>query len=1015
MSVTSQKRPQDVPSILAVTGLVLVVGGYLYLGSPTTFFRLYARLDRYVDLHAIFLAVVAFVAAVNGTWLYSIAARAFGQNQQGSKLGILTGRRPGGQRFSIKVLGASCGIAGLAFLGMLVARFPGQAELSPLPLSLVASRWIIASLRANFCLAVLITTTAMGRFSWWKLLRRHFRPGLPEMPCPPNGIVLGSTGDDDRNGKPKWITLNRRALNGNILITGSIGGGKTQGTILPFLDQILTNFKVRPAILAIDPKGTFIPEALRIIEKHGMSEHVLRMKLGGNITFNPIFNKSPLKGAHFLDTAQMIRAAAVNFMGKSFDSPFWEISAFNLIKSCLVLCAARFYSTASGFADFGLIELYQEMVGASKDSKATASLLRQLAGEKSFDDEEKFNIECAANYFDEYGQLDEKVKTGILATSTAFLNQFQEYQASRIFCPKQMDATIKSMDDVVDNGKILLFDVASPALARSMGTFIKLHFQQSVLNRLQDPSRGVERTAIIIADEYQDVVSTGAGMTIGDDRYCAKNREANGIAICATQSLTSLKNSIGKEDAARELFQNFRTIIAGHSADVATIRNFQELVGQEERDRVSHSVSENARHPSRNLMLGGFETDDSNISESVSTSPQKEYTVTGKEFSRLETFETLALIYDGVRTKFTKLFLKPYFLPKKNVLHSKVLEKLASLSTLVIGVVFIAVSSPPSQAFPNVCTVVKTSEFMSCLGFSVGACVCAGIPPRPCANFSYYVPETFVEVFPDSKSSYFSDLPGAAVQLKSLNGIRPPFGAEADTDTQSFQAHVLGVPLISIPFSALPCGPAINDRLCFEGMSEELGSHWSTGASDALQPIMQAWSLSPKACLVKGAVTSIAGESEASVYPGTHACGVPMDWMPTFPPSNHSACNGWGTFYPRSGVYNGLSQTAGALMIASRIKSLGTEVFHSSVSSSDELWQMITPQSSSCFREGQNVAALETFKNARETGRLTSGKLSGYLFTVWSKVSCCKDLGEIPAAAIAIEATSLVCQGLGAL
>ncbi len=234
------------------------------------------------------------------------------------------------------------------------------------------------------------------------------------------------------------------------------------------------------------------------------------------------------------------------------------------------------------------------------------------------------------------------------------------------------------MDEVVDGGKILLFDIASPALAKSMGTFIKLHFQQSVLNRLTNPVRGTERTAILITDEYQDVVSTGGGMTIGDDRFCAKNREANGITIAATQSLTSLKNSIGKPDAANELFQNFRTVISGHSNDLATIKNSQELAGQEDRKRVSHSVSENAQHPSRNLMMGGFETSDANITESISTSEHKEHLVTGKEFSRLTTFEAFAMIYDGIRTEFRKLFLKPYFLPKKNTLHRQILEKLSA-------------------------------------------------------------------------------------------------------------------------------------------------------------------------------------------------------------------------------------------------------------------------------------------------------------------------------------------------
>jgi hypothetical protein len=97
------------------------------------------------------------------------------------------------------------------------------------------------------------------------------------------------------------------------------------------------------------------------------------------------------------------------------------------------------------------------------------------------------------------------------------------------------------------------------------------------------------------------------------------------------------------------------------------------------------------------------------------------------------------------------------------------------------------------------------------------------------------------------------------------------------------------------------------------------------------------------------------------------------------------------------------------------MKSLGNEIFHTTPNSIDEEWQMITPQSSSCFKEGQNVAILETAKQVREEKRITTGKYSGFLFTVWSKVSCCRDLAEIPTSLAAIEAMNLTCQGLGNL
>ena len=100
-------------------------------------------------------------------------------------------------------------------------------------------------------------------------------------------------------------------------------------------------------------------------------------------------------------------------------------------------------------------------------------------------------------------------------------------------------------------------------------------------------------------------------------------------------------------------------------------------------------------------------------------------------------------------------------------------------------------------------------------------------------------------------------------------------------------------------------------------------------------------------------------------------------------------------------------------MIASRLKSLATEVFHATPATLNEKWQMIWPQSSSCFREGQNIGLLETIQGVRETGRLTSGKFKGYLFSTWRQVSCCAELPQVPEALVAIEAMSATCKALG--
>lgn len=800
---------------------------------------------------------------------------------------------------------------------------------------------------------------------------------------------------------PSWLTLNQRALNGNILITGSIGGGKTQGTILPYFDQILANFAPSPAVLAIDPKGTFVPEAMSMIGRRELLDRVIHFSLDGKTTFNPIFHPDCLRGSRFLDIAYMIRAAATNYMGKSIDSAFWEISSFNLIKNALVYCAA-----VHGYYTLNI--LYDVMLRSGSDEISQG--LQEAMDTGSFDDEQKFNIAKALSYFAmEYRQLDEKVRTGILATATSFLNQFQEYRASRIFCPPEEERTLKCIDEAVDQRKIILFDIKSPALARSMGTIMKLLYQQSLLDRLKCPERGKEHCGVLLIDEYQDVVTTGHGAAIGDDRFLAKGREANTISIVATQSLSSLENSIGREAAMKELCQNFRTRIAGHSTDLATIRAFQELVGQEEREKVSHSFSELSQDAKSNFILGGFEAENANISESVSTSSQREFVLTGKEFSSLKTFECFAIVFDGVGSNFHRLFLKPYFLADRRTSHQKVLARLvaAVIAAVTIGIFVVA---DKGMASPNLCSIVKAPAFSSCMDMKVGACTC-GMPPRPCALLSYYVPTTFVEVMPHPGESFFDDLPGVKVQLGALDVRRIPFGAEADGDTHSFQAHVLPVPLSSVAMSTLACPVQPRELSCFEAMSEHLGSNWTTGAGDLLQPSFLAWGANPKACLLTGAAKSVAGGERGPTLPGTGKCSSPLLGFKQFPPSLHAACTGWGPFFPRTGTASGPSQTVGALLVAARIKSLASEVFLATPSHGEEKWQMISPQPSSCFREGENAALLETTRGVNEVGRLTGASVRGYLFTVWSQVTCCRDVSSVPTSAAVVSSLKAACQG----
>ncbi len=992
-------KNDDIPMPLALALLAVVL---LLLISGSRLERLAdlgSSIESLADKNGALLGISVFLAFTNFLVIHSVVGKTLSFRRQGSRLRTLTGQS---DKSTKKMLQQLIGITVASILAFgvfwfLDSRMIVGVGVNGLPVVLSSV------LRINAAISCGIISHYLRL--WIKNIRqwRALSSALGPRPFRSDGITLGTKVDKPDSPAEKWVEITKKGLCGNILITGSIGSGKTQGTILPYLDQVLGNLKPSPSVLAIDPKGTFIREAVRIVESRGVQDRVLHLKLDGSIRFNPIYVDDVLKMGRFLDVAQMIRAAAVNFAGRgSSDSPFWELSAFNLTKNALIYCAAVY-----GY--YTLNDLYKVMVDAVDSN--VAGKLDEILGNGDLGEEEAHNVREALVYFNqEFQSFDPKLKTGILATATSFLNQFQEYQASRIFCPPEHERTVKSMDEVVDGGKILLFDINTPGLARAMGTFIKLHFQRSVLNRLIDEDRTTDRPALLIVDEYQDVVSSGYGSMAGDDRFLAKGREANAITIAATQSLSSIENSLGRSHAAKELCQNFRTRIACHSTDLSTIRTFQDLIGEEEREKTSHSYSELSQDTRRNYMLGGFDADNANISESVSKSMQREWLVTGKDFSRLKSFESLALIFDGIKTEFVRLNLKPYFLRHKIVEHRQLHKMITATAACTLAVGVTAGSS--ARAFPNLCDVVKQPEFSSCLDYQVGACTC-GYPPHPCASFSYYVPDTFVEVTDEPGSTKFTGLPGVETQLASGGMTKLPFGTEGG-DFNAFHAHTLPVPFSSIALSAMPCGGGSPDTTCFGGMSEHLGANWTTGAADIMQPNFLAWSASPKGCLMYGAARSVAGGGEGSSGSVGASCSVPIGWLTQYPPSTHSACNGWGSFYPRIGIYEGPSQTIAALMVGARLKSIAGDVFRSNSTSPMEKWQMIYPSASSCFREGQNVGLLEVPLMANDRGRM-AGRLKDYLFVTWKRVSCCKEVHEVPIGSALLASLRAACQGLGGL
>ena len=141
------------------------------------------------------------------------------------------------------------------------------------------------------------------------------------------------------------------------------------------------------------------------------------------------------------------------------------------------------------------------------------------------------------------------------------------------------------------------------------------------------------------------------------------SREAKCINIVSTQSYSSLKNVLKDDSAVNVIVQNLINKVWFRTDDIFTIEESQKLLGREDKDVITTSVSENAKETKYSFITNSLNSELSNISESVSTSFQKDFVFDTNFFSQeLETFYALTFLSDGKRIlKPSKLRMFPYF------------------------------------------------------------------------------------------------------------------------------------------------------------------------------------------------------------------------------------------------------------------------------------------------------------------------------------------------------------------
>ena len=218
---------------------------------------------------------------------------------------------------------------------------------------------------------------------------------------------------------------------------------------------------------------------------------------------------------------------------------------------------------------------------------------------------------------------------------------------------------------MIEKGKIIVLNMNIAEyknLSKIIAAYLKLDFQTEVMARLAKHENSI-RSVCFISDEYHEYV------TDTDADFFAQSREAKCINIVATQSYTSLLNSINNQYTVKVIIQNLINKFWFRTDDTFTIEDAQKQLGKEDKQKFSKSISESSKDPKIISLSSIFSYDKPNFSESLNEYTQYDFIFDTNFFTqRLNTFSCLAFLSTGKSIiPPQKIDLTPYFIIDKDM------------------------------------------------------------------------------------------------------------------------------------------------------------------------------------------------------------------------------------------------------------------------------------------------------------------------------------------------------------
>jgi len=445
------------------------------------------------------------------------------------------------------------------------------------------------------------------------------------------------------------IYLPEKSLFQNILITGTIGTGKTSSAMYPFTEQIISyksTFKI--PVLILDVKGNYHLKVSELCEKYNRQDDLILIELNGRFKYNPL-DKPNLKPSVI---ANRLKTILLLFSPNNSES-YWLDMCEEILTECIKLC--RLYN--NGYVTFAEIH---KLVNQENYYKEKILILREKFLNNSFSTSDIYNLLSSLKFFEkEFFSLDIRTLSILKSEISRITNCFiSDYDVFNTFCPLQKEKNTFSFESVIKSGKIVVLNMNIAEyrnLSKIIATYLKLDFQSVVMSRLSKNS--FFSPVAFICDEYSEYC------TASDSDFFSQSREAKCINIISTQSYTSLLKTLDNKYSVQVILQSLVNKLWFRTDDIYTIEDIQKQIGKEDKEKISKSVSENAKETNYSYFSRSLNSNQSSISESINTYLFSDFVYDTKFFTQnLENFSCLAFLSDGNKIlKPQKLKLVPYF------------------------------------------------------------------------------------------------------------------------------------------------------------------------------------------------------------------------------------------------------------------------------------------------------------------------------------------------------------------